>query len=715
MNPVLIWHNSDTLRAKLELESPREVTAVAFCPFDPNIVIGGCANGQIILWDITDRVNEKLNPEVLTVAQQKYRTTMLRMTSWFKSTKNERLVRPACLSNLGYGHQKKVVEIRWVTPQVAFKRNGRCEHIENCETNPSYQILTAGEDGFIFIWDLKAIPVDAEVPYSSKISKRLGKRLQALNVDVSPYSVLNRRLKPFYQIEVDLDPKKRLPSSLTCISFVKPILKYHQIGNDFEPHILPIQHLPKLEVFCSFTSGDVATASWEGLDFDTGAEINCELAKVVVYNKCHDGPAHGVYRSPFFDDIILSTGGKVLAVWKAGFTAWPILMRRRLKRITCCSWTIFRAGCFHICLEDGTLEVWDVRNRADQPSLSQSISGKSLTLIEVHRIPSVENMLGIGDYRGTFRLFHIPPYYRHSTTEHSNSTRIIWDSSHERRRLFLEWQNRWKERNLAKILAAEEEKEYQQKMLEIDQIEAQKKSEALQEQLDEEARKKAIFDSKPQPGKYSEWADKKFDEMQAQNMHNLLLKRKHLRREDLVSFLAPLNRIAEEKRMKAIKQEKKIKHKAKIFLDTISIAFPEIITGSFEAQMDKSETNVVHRLETDPGATIGDYVKLEEETLTDITATDLDLPFCWPDSISRGLERRKIIDIGLVLNTEHRSRIKNANDKLSESNFFMEPLSKSSSDLKVIEAEQAEHLSLASVSGFISASSIKIQEYSSLE
>jgi dynein intermediate chain 3, axonemal len=65
-NPVLIWSFEDLLNAKLELTAPREVTTVKFCPYDSNLVVGGAINGQVIIWDITDRLKKVEHPELVT-------------------------------------------------------------------------------------------------------------------------------------------------------------------------------------------------------------------------------------------------------------------------------------------------------------------------------------------------------------------------------------------------------------------------------------------------------------------------------------------------------------------------------------------------------------------------------------------------------------------------------------------------------------------------
>jgi WD40 repeat protein len=52
---VLILNFSDNHIITLNylLETPIEVTTIEFHPENSNILIGGCLNGQIVVWDIT--------------------------------------------------------------------------------------------------------------------------------------------------------------------------------------------------------------------------------------------------------------------------------------------------------------------------------------------------------------------------------------------------------------------------------------------------------------------------------------------------------------------------------------------------------------------------------------------------------------------------------------------------------------------------------------
>ena len=51
---VIIWSFHDPIHPQLILEAPEDVQCFRFNPTFPNIVVGGCLNGQIVLWDLTE-------------------------------------------------------------------------------------------------------------------------------------------------------------------------------------------------------------------------------------------------------------------------------------------------------------------------------------------------------------------------------------------------------------------------------------------------------------------------------------------------------------------------------------------------------------------------------------------------------------------------------------------------------------------------------------
>ena len=52
---VLIMNFSDShiITLNYVLETPIEITSLEFHPENPNVIIGGCLNGQVIIWDLS--------------------------------------------------------------------------------------------------------------------------------------------------------------------------------------------------------------------------------------------------------------------------------------------------------------------------------------------------------------------------------------------------------------------------------------------------------------------------------------------------------------------------------------------------------------------------------------------------------------------------------------------------------------------------------------
>ena len=47
---------------QLILGSPRDVYSLEFCPVNSNLLVGGCVNGQVVVWDISQKEE---NPQKL--------------------------------------------------------------------------------------------------------------------------------------------------------------------------------------------------------------------------------------------------------------------------------------------------------------------------------------------------------------------------------------------------------------------------------------------------------------------------------------------------------------------------------------------------------------------------------------------------------------------------------------------------------------------------
>ena len=55
---MLVWNFADPIHPQLILKSPHEVLTFAFNPTNPNLVAGGCINGQVVLWDLSSGLEQ---------------------------------------------------------------------------------------------------------------------------------------------------------------------------------------------------------------------------------------------------------------------------------------------------------------------------------------------------------------------------------------------------------------------------------------------------------------------------------------------------------------------------------------------------------------------------------------------------------------------------------------------------------------------------------
>ena len=54
---ILAWSFTDPINPQLFLEAPDDILCFKFCPTNPNIIAGGCINGQVVMWDISSKVD----------------------------------------------------------------------------------------------------------------------------------------------------------------------------------------------------------------------------------------------------------------------------------------------------------------------------------------------------------------------------------------------------------------------------------------------------------------------------------------------------------------------------------------------------------------------------------------------------------------------------------------------------------------------------------
>ncbi|XP_023554822.1 WD repeat-containing protein 63 [Octodon degus] len=108
----------------LMLESPDDIFCFKFCPSDPNIIAGGCINGQVVLWDITAHADRLESTKAGGGGSKK---AVLKPMFLLEpdSNKEAMYIRHCAVSSIESGHKSVITDIHWLAN--TFEKKDLCK------------------------------------------------------------------------------------------------------------------------------------------------------------------------------------------------------------------------------------------------------------------------------------------------------------------------------------------------------------------------------------------------------------------------------------------------------------------------------------------------------------------------------------------------------------------------------------------------------------
>ncbi|NXF06603.1 WDR63 protein, partial [Smithornis capensis] len=432
---ILFWSFFDPIHPQLVLECPEDIYCFQFSPSDPNIIAGGCINGQVILWNIseheeklqheksvTDEIIGETDSEVTAAAEVTTKVSPGVIQVQQSSTEPP-LVTYCAASSIEYSHKKPVTDIHWLSCNFEDNQKGGTSEnrAENC-----LQLVTCSPDCSILFWDIPAIE------HHGKLSTEKVNKEKKFYMAPGVPNTSDLCWKPLIKVvsttieHRDQTKMEIWPELYRNVFFCFPTLLFPANSPKESPYTeMSTSSSKNLEVLENISAnffhgnedGEIVYSDWK-MKIDTKSAKPKQTQKYIL----HTETINILQRSPFFKDIFLSIGGHHFAIWKEGVTNGPILQ-------SCCSagrytagqWSLTRPGVFFIGRDDGNIDIWDILKKTHVPSHFQNISKSVITFISPQTASSEQHFLAVSDDLGVLHVLEICQTLSHpSSNEHAN-------------------------------------------------------------------------------------------------------------------------------------------------------------------------------------------------------------------------------------------------------------------------------------------------------
>ncbi|XP_053542409.1 dynein axonemal intermediate chain 3 isoform X2 [Ictalurus punctatus] len=420
LNPAMIifWSFSDPIHPQLLLECPDDVLSFHFCPSDSNIIVGGCMNGQVVLWDISGHVDR------LQGTRSGVRTKMTNMMYFEeKQQSHAPVVRYCAVSGIESGHRGPVTDVQWLPDNFEVSRSGI--PLEN-KNQISVQIVSCSPDGCVMFWDLRAPRVAAPTDKKHKAEENPLKNPHGVP---NTFKHLDLSWKPLFRVTLpkmdgtgEYSPLKFSLRDSVCYTAAVDRSEVPVFSDLCVPSAKHLRHLDTISTkfYVGTEDGELVYTDWK-LEKDNESGRLSSPKPTHVF-QVHDSLVNTVLRSPFFKDIVLTVDVWTFAIWKEGDLNGPILHSPSSScALTAGSWSLTRPAVFFIGKEDGSLEVWNLLEKTHEPVLNQNVTTAQISCIKPWIASLKQHFLAVSDHLGTLHVLEVPWTLRHPAPNEEQS------------------------------------------------------------------------------------------------------------------------------------------------------------------------------------------------------------------------------------------------------------------------------------------------------
>ncbi|XP_029987627.1 dynein axonemal intermediate chain 3 [Sphaeramia orbicularis] len=438
-SPILFYNFSDPSTPQLLLECPDDILAFEFSPSDPNVIVGGSVKGQVVLWDISAHVTylQGSQPGSRNVPVNSNPIDLL------DSKENKTPVVHFCaVSALEGGYKAPITDVHWLPQTFEVTRMGL--PVEN-QHNAAFQFITCAPDSSLWFWDIRPPRL---LSYTASDVKQNADQMPQMPLYAVPetFKHLDQTWKPLFKVSLpkidtsgEYVPLKFSLEHYTCKSMTgrttdeahedddssKVIPDYSKLRLPSAKTLTPLEDV-NTKLYVGTEHGEIVYTDWKLEKDDSG---RLQSAKPLHCLRIHHSMVKTVQRSPFFKDIILTTGSWNFAIWKEGVMNNPIIQSNHSEQpCTAACWSLSRPAVFFIGKEDGSIEVWNLLQKTNEPAkVNAHVTNGKITCIKPWIASSKQHFLSVCDDLGMVRVFEISRSLYNPTKNESLSMRKYFE------------------------------------------------------------------------------------------------------------------------------------------------------------------------------------------------------------------------------------------------------------------------------------------------
>ncbi|MEW5301410.1 MAG: hypothetical protein WDW36_004270 [Sanguina aurantia] len=355
---ILIWNFKDPIHPEYVLQAPFEVFSFAYNPANPELIAGGCYNGQVVVWDTT---------------HEHERIGKMKESSRGEGDASDDAAIPVVkyryLSDIQFSHNSHVTDLQWL-PGIELSSRGRLSTLPDGPREAAF-FCTVASDGKIYFWDVR---VD-----------RLMKKGRKGGDD--PADMV---WKPTHSVHLISLLGMDLGGVKCCFNF-----------NNLDSGLLSVGSFDGELVLTDFVKPE--------------GEDNPDYMKSCL--QAHVGPITSLERSPFFDDVILTVGDWSFQIWREGQPKPLFQSGYAAEYYTTGCWSPTRPAVVYLADIAGGVEVWDLVDRSHEPSIK--VMPASTPIMSMcfnsaaggsgnQQQQAANQLLALGDSAGVLRILELP-------------------------------------------------------------------------------------------------------------------------------------------------------------------------------------------------------------------------------------------------------------------------------------------------------------------